>query len=624
MFLLDKLKQAIYHFFGKLTYEEKQDKIDERLTGTYNKYKDQELTRKEIEKKFDDESTEDEKSYRENKDLDSHYFDKRKILIDQYIDNKEEKAKEKKKEEEVRYIYRSYESPESIRIRQQNAIEESNRAEASKELPGFLEKIKSDFSEKLNEKISKSAEIIEKEINNYSPANLKIFLQNLTENEKLIDKLIEDSKKESEKILNKSYNNPSHFNVLLIGKTGVGKSTLINGIFDFNENEGAKTGVGKPITQAFDEFMSDKRKGLKIIDSKGIEMGEHNINSVFQLSKELIEKRGGEGELGKLIHCIWYCFQSSYLRFEPIEKETVSLLMNQYTDNNLPIIIVITQNYDDEATKTMTEFIKDEFKFLNREMTIMPVIAKKKIVMKKNNQIVYEKEGIEELIQISFEKSQKAISPAIKKSIEEQIIQIFKNQIENNKNKLKDELKENIQKILNEITEDEKMENNISHFSLIIEKTLNIFFQISNISEKSKNDINIFLDNLCKWGIERLNDIISDLVKENSNELGLLLINEQTKVKNNHNCQKTLSNEKTVDQYIIESENYLKPSINNKVYFLAIKDIYKIISEKIVEISEEIIKEQFNKIIPEIRKNICDEKLKQISNKVLQNIIKNK
>lgn len=32
--------------------------------------------------------------------------------------------------------------------------------------------------------------------------------------------------------------------------------------------------------------------------------------------------------------------------------------MNQYDDNNLPIIMVITQNYDDEATEIMTEFIK--------------------------------------------------------------------------------------------------------------------------------------------------------------------------------------------------------------------------------------------------------------------------
>ena len=48
------------------------------------------------------------------------------------------------------------------------------------------------------------------------------------------------------------------------------------------------------------------------------------------------------------------------------------------------------------------------------------------------------------------------------------------------------------------MTENESIENKISKLSSIIEKTLNIFFEISLISEKSKNDINSFLDNLCK------------------------------------------------------------------------------------------------------------------------------
>ena len=77
----------------------------------------------------------------------------------------------------------------------------------------------------------------------------------------------------------------------------------------------------------------------------------------------MIEKKVREGDPDKLIHCIWYCFKSSNLRFEDIEKETVFLLMNQYDDNNLPIIIVITQNYDDQATETMTNIIKNEVLF---------------------------------------------------------------------------------------------------------------------------------------------------------------------------------------------------------------------------------------------------------------------
>ena len=519
------------------------------------------------------------------------------------------------------YETRYYESEESKQIRAQKALEEKNKKEASEELPKILGVVQKDFSTKLKGKISKVKVKIEKELSNYSPSNLKIFLQNLTENEKIKDKLMADSEKESEKILQQTYKNTNHFNILLLGKTGVGKSTLINGIFDFKENEGAKTGEGKPITQEFEEFTSDKRKGLRFIDSKGIEMGDHNINSVFNSAKELIEKKAREGDPDKLIHCIWYCFKSSNLRFEDIEKETVSLLMNQYDDNSLPIIIVITQNYDDESTETMIKFIKDEFRFLNREITISPVIAKEKILVKKNKNFTMEKEGINELIKISFEKSQKAIYPAFVKSIKEKIIQTFAVNTENKKNQLKNELKEIVQKILNEITENEKIENSISKLSTIIEKALNIFFEIPMITEKSKNDITSFLDDLCKWCIGSLSDIISDLLRENSNELSLLLLGEQTKVKQNHNVQIKLTNEKTIDEYRIKSENDLKPSITNKVYYLAVKDIYNIISENLVEMSEEVMKEKFNEIIPNLRKSISDEKVKKLSEKMLQDIL---
>ena len=489
---------------------------------------------------------------------------------------------------ETRYCY--VESEESKKIREQKEKVEKDKKEAAKELPKFLGVVQSDFSSKLLAKISKVKRKIEKELNNYSPSNLKIFLQKLTTKEKLEEKLIEASKQESEKILDQSYSNNNHFNVLLLGKTGVGKSTLINEILEFEESEGAKTGDGKPITKEFGEYISDKRKGLRFIDSKGIEMGDHNINAVFNATKDLIEKKSREGIPDKLIHCIWYCFKSSNLRFEDIEKNILSLLMNQYDDNNLPIIIVITQNYDDEATETMTKFIKDEFNFMNRDITVMPVIAKNKVIVKKKNKFVIEKDGIEELIKLSFEKSQKAIYPAFMKSIKEKIIQIFTENTATKKNRLKKDLKEISQKILNEIKEDEKIENSISKLSTIIEKTLNIFFEITTVTENSKNDVKIFLDDLCKWSIGRLNEIIDELVKDNAKELSILLLNEQTKVKKKHNVDGTLSNEKTYEEFIAQSEHDLKPDIINKVYFLAIKDIYKIISDNIVEMSEEIMK----------------------------------
>ena len=297
--------------------------------------------------------------------------------------------------------------------------------------------------------------------------------------------------------------------------------------------------------------------------------------------------------------------------------------MNQYHVNKLPIIIVITQNYDNESTVTMTKFIKDEFRFLNREIIIMPVIAKDKIMGNEKNKFVMEKDGIEELIKISYEKSQTAIYPALLKSIEEKIKQIFEIHTEENKNKLKNNLKEIVEKILNEINEDSKLEDNISMLSLTVEEALNLVFEIPLASEKSKKDITEFLDNLCKWFIGALNDIISRLVKENSDELGRLLLNEQSRLKNERKVEKTLNNERSYDQYRIESEDYLKQFIINKVYFLAIKKIYNVIADYIIEMSSEVIKEQFDKIVPEIKNNISDKTIKELSNKILQDMTKN-
>ena len=81
-------------------------------------------------------------------------------------------------------------------------------------------------------------------------------------------------------------------------------------------------------------------------------MENYNIEAVFNSTKELIEKRARDGDSDKLVHCIWYCLKSDCLRFEDIEKEILARLMNQYEDNSLPIIIVITQNYDDNITET--------------------------------------------------------------------------------------------------------------------------------------------------------------------------------------------------------------------------------------------------------------------------------
>ncbi len=60
-------------------------------------------------------------------------------------------------------------------------------------------------------------------------------------------------------------------NILLMGATGVGKSSLINGFFS---QEVAKAGVGKSLTQHLEKYV-DGEKGLILWDTKGIEAGDY-------------------------------------------------------------------------------------------------------------------------------------------------------------------------------------------------------------------------------------------------------------------------------------------------------------------------------------------------------------
>ena len=87
---------------------------------------------------------------------------------------------------------------------------------------------------------------------------------------------------------------------MIIGKTGVGKSTLLNSIFG---EDLAKTGIGEPITKEFKKHTKDGFH-LAIFDSPGIESGKENsLKSVCDEAEEIISKGIISGSIDEAIHC---------------------------------------------------------------------------------------------------------------------------------------------------------------------------------------------------------------------------------------------------------------------------------------------------------------------------------
>ena len=102
---------------------------------------------------------------------------------------------------------------------------------------------------------------------------------------------------------NNNFNSIKHLNIILIGPTGVGKSTLINAILELTEEKAAKTQSGKPCTTEPKSYESEYIN-LRLIDTRGIEKSNYGINEVVNFTKEYIKKCIETGDPDNFIHCI--------------------------------------------------------------------------------------------------------------------------------------------------------------------------------------------------------------------------------------------------------------------------------------------------------------------------------
>ena len=123
------------------------------------------------------------------------------------------------------------------------------------------------------------------------------------------------------------------FNLAIFGKTGVGKSTLVNAIFG---EDVARTGIGEPVTRGSHLYL-DKVGQLGIIDNQGLEVGRDTKTIISELGQAMKEMR--RQPLHEQIHVVWYCVRGMDRRFEETEADFIRKL----DDLGLPVIVVLTQ-----------------------------------------------------------------------------------------------------------------------------------------------------------------------------------------------------------------------------------------------------------------------------------------
>ena len=192
-------------------------------------------------------------------------------------------------------------------------------------------------------------------------------------------------------------------NIAVIGRTGTGKSTLVNKVFGIDF---AKTGAGLPITESFCRFPpedSDKFSPVVIYDSPGYEATKEAewVKNVIQF----LDEKKAEG-VEKQIHLVWYTINASSARVENFEID----ILRKIKEQHLPAIIVLSQC--DRAKDAEKEGIKkalDDFQ-LEKIYSVIETAADPLLI---NDKPICEPFGLKELVNKTLESLPDAYSEAV-------------------------------------------------------------------------------------------------------------------------------------------------------------------------------------------------------------------
>lgn len=146
-----------------------------------------------------------------------------------------------------------------------------------------------------------------------------------------------------------------HVNILIAGRTGVGKSTLINSVFEGNL---AATGQGRPVTQHTREITKEGMP-LTIWDTRGLELAAYK-ETLSLLERHIVERRR-DPDPRKHVHIAWLCVNEDSARVEDAEIELHEMLAK-----HMPVLGVITKARSDRGFRAKVKELLPKAKNVQR------------------------------------------------------------------------------------------------------------------------------------------------------------------------------------------------------------------------------------------------------------------
>lgn len=168
---------------------------------------------------------------------------------------------------------------------------------------------------------------------------------------------------------------PEKANVVVVGNSGVGKSTLINSVFQSDEL--ARTGIGESTTKELRVYES-KELAFRLIDTMGFEPGILNQNNAIKAIKKWSKESIKNNDDDRQIHMIWYCIDGTSKKM--FRKNIDMLAKATAIWKSVPIIVVITKSYSKPEREENVEMVYRAFKahkkLWDNLKAVIPIVAR--------------------------------------------------------------------------------------------------------------------------------------------------------------------------------------------------------------------------------------------------------
>ena len=435
----------------------------------------------------------------------------------------------------------------------------------------FIEEIHTEYTKKnINHKFPIQSILKKEQITNIYLSKIKIEFQRLKKDD--------------------TFSKIDYITTIVVGRSGVGKSTLINNMLLLEGDNMAKEGVGNIVSIKDCIYENPNIPFLKIIDSRGIELNKkYGPDQILEATLRIIKKQinneeNYENNYNNYVQCIWYCVNGSAL--DQKEIDVIKGLLKK--KGNIPLIIVYTNAKNEKKIQEMLQCIQNSGKEL-REIPFIKVLAKPI----KN---VLPSFGREDLLSLTINKCKESLKTDVFEDIKKRTTDTITETFEDINKKIKYNGNRNmVSQIINTFNNKLDDRDFLDYIFTLLEIIIIEYLKADNNEKKlnkesldelyNSNSFISFISNYNKFYQEKTKNIINNI--KNNKALKYLEIQANKEIKE---FKQNIYNENKCDKnnFIQNIQIYL----NSKFYYLSQKYLlYRLITDLSGPFSEEVEKE---------------------------------